>query len=454
MTVPRPVPEPALRPIARPGPGIERAHWARLFVRDGALVLRRRDALGRRVERRVPLTGPGAPRRAVVVPDPGQIPHASKARSAVAPGGEIRLLDAEGDVVALVLPEEWTPERIHRGPEESWELSGAGALLTAAGIPWTLLDRPGDQPARPRGRPAVLGPGTLLPVWYVYLRIGTAALWVTVLGVLLVHGATPPLVLMAALLACAGPGLRVVLRGVTARRNRSAGRLTPPPLFRLAPRPAPPGPGSPAHDGEPTRMPSVRFVGRAALAVLPGEVSLVDGYGADHRWPLTGPSALTGLRRVLGPDGSPVAVELRGPGDRVRAVVDWADWFGGPSGDAAWRQLAARTGLREEDHRVSAKGAALRKLKRGASSAGTHHAPAQARQRAAFPGYRGSWISVLLVSLISLGLAGGVRAQSPVTAGLCVLLAVSAVLLQAVPWLWFELRSRLFLERPYRREAP
>lgn len=459
------VPEPALRPLARPGPGIERSHWARLFVQDGALVVRRRDGFGRRVERRVPLTGPGAPHRAFFVPDAVRASRVGKPRPAdadppreIVPGGEIRLLDADGALVATVLPHNWTPEGMHRGPEESLELSGAKALLTAAGIPLTLLDGPDAPEAQPgprrQERRAVLSPGGLLPPWYAVLRLSAGAAWFALFSVLHFAGGGTSLVLTAAVLAFIGPVARLGLRAVTACRNRSAARLTPPPRIRVTPRPAPPGSRAPVEPGHSLCTPTVRFVRRASLAVLPHELSLVDQYGADHRWPLTGPAAPITLRRLVGPDGRPVSVELRGPGDRRTGLVDWEDWFGGPGGEDAWRSFAGQTRLRQENYRVSANGAALRGFKGGNPTAYPAVSNGEARREAAFPGYSQAGAGVLVASLLSVTLAGTIRAESSVAAGFCTLLGLSGLLLQVVPWLGFHLHSRLRLERPYTAPAP
>ncbi|MCO6696147.1 hypothetical protein KQI59_17190, partial [Streptomyces sp. Vc17.3-30] len=91
--------------------------------------------------------------------------------------------------------------------------------------------------------------------------------------------------------------------------------------------------------------PTVRFVSRAVLRVFPGELSVVDQYGADTRRPLAGPSAPQALVRLIGPDGHPVAVELRyatGPNETIAA---WADWFGGPGGATQWQKFRTATGL-------------------------------------------------------------------------------------------------------------
>ncbi|MFD5023985.1 hypothetical protein [Streptomyces sp. NPDC058373] len=195
----------------------------------------------------------------------------------------------------------------------------------------------------------------------------------------------------------------------------------------------------------------MRFVSRAVLRVFPGELSVVDQYGADARRPLTGPSAPLALVRLVGPDDRPVAVELRyttGPNETIAA---WADWFAGPGGMTQWQEFCTATGLRCEDRKASGKAIERWGLARSAYSARPAPDAKYARRESRFPSSAAKNSSSALTaigSFFSLQFATTVTDDAPGIARLAVQLGVTGLLLQFAPWCWHHLRSRLYFERP------
>ncbi|QHC16159.1 hypothetical protein [Streptomyces sp. GF20] len=444
------VPEPALRPAPLRGPGAELSTWARLFTDGDALVLRCRGFFGQRREVRYPLSGEHRISRALLIS-----PDADTARSY--PGaGEIRLLDPAGRPVARLLPDRWMVSGRQEVPiDQAVERSGAGALLRAAGIPVVRASRAdlaAPRESRRRELSLVLEPGPQLPWWYQALRVTAGCLWLLAISVLVIGDRSMPgWVLFAAVAAFAAPVARLLVRGVSALRNRSAAELDPSPLVVISPRPAP---AASEQDGA---IPTVRFVSRAMLRVFPGELSVVDQYGADARRPLAGPSAPQALVRLIGPDGHPVAVELRyatGPNETIAA---WADWFGGPGGAAQWQKFRTATGLHCEDRKASGKAVKVWELARGAYSARPAPDAKHARRESRFPSSaaKGSSSALMVIgSYFSLQFATTVADDAPGIAWTSALLGVAGLLLQFAPWCWHHLRSRLYFERPVTRKDP
>ncbi|MFD5023989.1 hypothetical protein [Streptomyces sp. NPDC058373] len=445
---PRTAPEPALRPAAESGPGVEISVWSRLFFDGKALVLRSRGFFGERRETRYPLSGPqGISRALLVFPD---AETAGRERGA----GEVWLLDSSGQPVGRLLPYQWIPaggrwlsfeEAVHR--------SGMSALFKACGIPVdrTTRDR-ADAPREPwwRELTLLLSPGPALPLWYQALRIAVGAVWFLAFTVLYFSEASLPwLMLLAAVTAFVAPVARLTVRRVTALRNRSAARLDPPPLVEVSPRPGPP------EDGGGSTVATRRFVSRAVLRVFPRELSVVDPYGADVRRALSGPAAAVALVRMTGPDGKPVGVELR-YASGVRAPIGaWADWFAGPGGEGAWHRFRRAVPLPCEERKVSAVALSHSSLTRGPGAAFPEPRAKEARRTALFPcsiAGRHSTIFMTVTSGFSIWWAPIVRIESPVAAWTSVLLGLSGLLLQFAPWCWHHLRSRLYFERPVTRK--
>ncbi|MFD4985928.1 hypothetical protein ACFWMQ_04050 [Streptomyces sp. NPDC058372] len=262
--------------------------------------------------------------------------------------------------------------------------------------------------------------------------------------VLFSGGGLPGWVLMAAVTAFIAPVARLAVRGVTAVRNRSAARLGPPPLAEISPCPGRPDPS--ATFTAPTR----RFLARAVLRVFPGELSVVDQYGSDARHPLTGPSAPEALVRLTRPDGGPVGVQLRYASGLTEPIGAWADWFAGPGGTDAWQRLREAIPLPCEDLEVSGKALADPALIRGPGAVvPTPHA-GDARRAAYFPTSVAKGSSTALMaagSYFSLQFATTVVDDAPGLARLAMLLGLTGLVLQFVPWCWHHLRSRLYFER-------
>ncbi|KLJ00203.1 hypothetical protein ABZ114_10320 [Streptomyces albidoflavus] len=445
---PRTPPEPALRPAAEPGCGAEISVWSRLFFDGKTLVLRSRGFFGERRETRYPLSGPqGISRALLVFPDAetaGREPGA----------GEVWLLDASGRPVGRLLPYQWIPAGAPwLNFEEAVHRSGISALFKACGIPVdrTRQDR-ADAPGEPwwRKLALLLSPGPTLPLWYQALRIALGAVWFLAFTVLYFSEASLPwLMLLAAVTAFLAPVARLTVRFVTALRNRSAARLDPPPLVEVTPCPGPP------EDGGGGTVATRRFVARSVLRVFPGELSVVDPYGADVRRALSGPAGAVALVRMTGPDGKPVGVELR-YASGVRAPIGaWADWFAGPGGEAAWDRFRRAVPLPCEERKVSAVALSYPDLTRGPGAAFPDPRAKEARHAAYFTRSIGA-VNSTLVMMISSGFsiwwAPVVRIESAVAAWTSVLLGVAGLLLQFAPWCWHHLSSRLYFERPVFRK--
>ncbi|MFD6042258.1 hypothetical protein ACFWG7_13125 [Streptomyces koyangensis] len=439
---PRTAPEPALRPAAEPGSGVEISIWSRLFFDGKALVLRSRGFFGERREKRYPLSGPQGISRAVLVfPD---AETASRERRA----GEVWLLDASGQPVARLLPFQWIPAGAPwLNFEEAVRRSGISALFKACGIPVerTTQDR-ADAPRVPwwQELTLLLSPGPALPLWYQALRIALGGVWFLAFTVLFFSEANlPRLMLLAAVTAFLAPVARLTVRRVTALRNRSAAHLDPAPLVEISP-----CPGRPAEGGT---VATRRFVSRAVLRIFPGELSVVDPYGADVRRALSGPAGAVALVRMTGPDGEPVGVELR-YASGVRAPIGaWADWFAGPGGEAAWGRFRRAVPLPCEERKVSAVALSLSNPTRGHGAAFPAPRAKEARDDACFPRSIGAINSTLIMmfsSSFSLWWAPVVSIESPAAARTSVLLGLAGLLLQFAPWCWHHLRSRSHFERP------
>ncbi|MFD6377740.1 hypothetical protein ACFWFS_12485 [Streptomyces albidoflavus] len=455
-TMPAPIPalapEPALRPVALSGPGVELSTWARLFTDGEALVLRYRGFFGRRSEKRYPLSGPRGISRALLIVPRGEVAQVHPQ------AGELRLLDPAGRPVARLLPNRWLPSgRVGVPIEEALRLSGALALLDAAGIPVKRADAADLATPREPGRreaALVLRPGPQLPGWYAAVRVTAGCLWLLSMSVVLFSGGSlPGWVLMAAVTAFVAPAARLALRGVTALRNRSAARLGPSPSAEIRPHPGRPDPS--ATFTAPTR----RFLTRAVLRVFPGELSVVDQYGADARRPLTGPAAPEALVRLTGPDGRPVGVRLRHASGLTEPIGAWTDWFAGPGGTDAWQRLRDALPLPCEDLEVNGQALADPALLRGPGAVAPTPRAVDARRAAYFPTSvaKGSSTALMIAgSYFSVQFATTVAQDAPGIARTAALLGLTGLLLQFAPWSWHHLRSRLYFERPisWQNQAP
>ncbi|TWD14932.1 hypothetical protein FB570_114121 [Streptomyces sp. T12] len=430
--------EPALRPAGGRGPGLERCHGSRLSVEDGALVLRARGRT-----RRIPV-GAGGVVRAVFVDAPGgQAARQEPGR----PGawGEVRLLDGEGAPVARTAVEEWLPEAPALPPgsvqgEQLLERSGVAGLLKAAGVPLHVAgDRNGARKAGSSG--VSLGPGPAFPLWYWCVRAVAGTLWFSAFTVVVFSDTAPGwLVLLLALTALCGPVARLALRGWTRLR---AGRRRVTVVERVVPSPAP-GAGA-----------TVRFLRETELRVQDRDLVLRDLGGQEYWFARSGPHAVTRLVRVTDGTGRPVGVELRGPGEHVRAALPWDLWFAGEDGADGWSRLCRATGLTVSERRLSGR----RTWPKG-PVLGTGLLPrtgGEARRAARFPGTAAGVSSTAVMAFGSVfSVVQGVRVADTAPGAGAVAVAAGALglVLQAVPYAVHELRGRLVLDRPAAERTP
>ncbi|MET8447745.1 hypothetical protein [Streptomyces sp. NPDC005209] len=432
-------PEPALRPAAGRGPGLERCHTSRLYLDGTELVLRTR-----RRSLRLPV-GPGGITRAVFV----DVPGADRERMGppvTGSWGEVQLQDRNGALLAWFDIEDWLPEapalpkRSVRG-EQLLGRTGVSALLTAAGVPLHVV-RDADDPRVARGdrrRGAVrLGRGGDLPAWYWATRLVAGGVWFVAFTVVVFSGSLSPwLVLPAAVAAFVAPAARLALRLGTRMRLR---RYDPVVRERVRPAPAD-GPGA-----------TVRFRRDTELRVQDRDLVLRYADGREYWLPLTGPHALTTLVRVRNRAGAPVGVELRGPGEELRAVLPWGPWFGGTAGAEGWawlRAAAGAAGLRETEREPSGKAAWPKHPALGADPLPA--SPRAARRVSRFSGTPAGVSSTAVMALASyFSIAWGMRMPDthPATAPAVIVLGALGAVLQAVPYLAHQLHSRLRLDRP------
>ncbi|MFE7231273.1 hypothetical protein ACFVAF_11455 [Streptomyces sp. NPDC057596] len=429
--------EPALRPAASRGPGLELCHRSRLYLDDGDLVLQTRTRTWR-----FPI-GDGGITRAVFLDIPGD----DKERMGPTIGGswgEVQLQDRDGALVGSFDMEDWLPEspalpdRWVKG-EQLLDRTGVAALLKAAGIPLHVVTDRDDtllaSGSRRRGAKS-LAPGGDFPLWYWGVRAVAGAVWFALFTVVLFFETTEPwVILLLAATALVGPMARLVVRAWTRLRLRECV-----PVVRDRIRPAPvEGTGA-----------TVRFCRDTELRVQDRDLVLRVLGGREYWLPLSGPHALTSLVLVRDRTGRPLGVELRGPHDQVRAVLPWQLWFGGRGGADGWSRLRRTAGLPGSERKLVGKAPWLKAL----GALGTNLLPdsaGTARTLSRFPSTIvglsstatmafGSWFSIVQGLWIEDVHPG---------AGMAAILAGAVgLVLQAVPYAAHQLRSRLWLERP------
>ncbi|AYN34285.1 hypothetical protein DUI70_3785 [Streptomyces albus] len=220
----------------------------------------------------------------------------------------------------------------------------------------------------------------------------------------------------------------------------------------------PPGEGpllSPAPVPDAAATP--RFLDVSFLKVLPAELVLVDSTGQERRLPRRGAAALRSVALVSGSDGAPLGVELRGPGEQVRALIPWRSWFGGPGGKASWDALTAALGLPVKK----------RTVRQSAEDVELHHplridlqrlaplSPAEARKRTQESALGAASGEVLVLAVLSFSLLGaltyGVSEEGYFLAGVLSALNLFLIL---IPYATHQLRSRLRLDRPAAAQEP
>ncbi|MFF9125786.1 hypothetical protein ACF09J_21185 [Streptomyces sp. NPDC014889] len=434
--------EPALRPAASRGPGLEMCHRSRLYLDGGDLVLQTRTRT-----RRFPV-GSGGITRAVFL----DLPGADMERMGPTidgSWGEIQLQDSDGALIASFDIEGWLPEspvlpkRTVQG-QQLLDRTGVADLLKAAGIPLHIVRDRNDPLATPsssRRRAKSLAPGTAFPLWYWGVRAVAGAVWFALFTVILFFETTEPwVILLLAVAALVGPVARLALRAWTRLRLR---RCVPVVRERVRPVPAA-GLGA-----------TVRFCRDTELRVQDRDLVLRDLGGREYWLPLTGPHALTSLVLVHDRTGQPLGVELRGSHDQVRAVLPWQVWFGGESGADGWSRLRRATGLSFSERRLSGKA-----LWPKQSVLGPQLRPESvrtARGLARFPSTIAGLSSTAIMafgSWFSIGQGLWIEDAHPRAAMAAILAGAVGLVLQAAPYAAHQLRSRLWLERPAPEQTP
>ncbi|MEV6792667.1 hypothetical protein AB0M87_11810 [Streptomyces sp. NPDC051320] len=429
--------EPALRPVAQRGPGLELCHRARLFADGGELVLRARSG-----EHRFPVGVADGIARAVFIDAVG--PDLERMGPPVRGSwGEIQFQNDGGGLIGRLDLDDWLPEagELPKGlvaGEQLLTRTGMSALLAAAGIPLhTVRDRSDHLVASTTSfRPGIsMGPGNPFPYWYWGVRLTAGAVWFVALTVIIFSGTRAPwLILVSAVAAVLAPVARLVLRVWTCVRMR---RYVPGARARIVPHPSA-GTGA-----------TVRFCRDTELRVQDRDLVLRDLSGQELWLPRGGPHGVASLVRVLDHTGGALGVELRGPDGQVRAVLPWELWFGGPGGSGGWSELQRTSGLRVADHQLSHRG---RWPKKAAAGLGTLPASAgEARRVSRFPATIAGGSSTAVMGLgsmfsLSFGVVlGGTHASAATTT---ILLGAIGAFLQAAPYVVHQLSSRLRLDRP------
>ncbi|MFE4409914.1 hypothetical protein [Streptomyces sp. NPDC056821] len=437
------IPEPALRPAASSGPGIELCYRSRLYLDGGDLVLQTRTHT-----RRFPIGGDGIT-RAVFLDVPGDD---MERRGPTIEGswGKVQLQDRDGALIGYFNIEDWLPEspaipkRWVRG-EQLLDRTGVAALLKAAGIPLHVVNDRNDPllaTGSRRRKPVSLSPGGAFPWWYLSLRAVAFVVWFLLLTVILFFQTTDPwVVLLLAATALVAPVARLVVRVWTWLRLRECV-----PVVRERIRPAP-------VDGTET---TVRFCRDTELRVQDRDLVL-RVLGRQEYWlPLTGPHALTSLVLVRDRTGQPLNVELRGPHDQVRAVLQWRLWFGGRGGADGWSRLRRTAGLTVSERKLVRKVPSLKAV----GSLGTvllTDFPELARELSRFPSTivgRSSTAAMVVGSYFSIRQGLWIENAHPGAGMAAILAGAVGLVLQAVPSAAHQLRSRLWLERPAPKQTP
>ncbi|MFE9975662.1 hypothetical protein ACFYRD_34310 [Streptomyces hirsutus] len=234
------------------------------------------------------------------------------------------------------------PRRAVQG-EQSPARTGVAGLLRAAGVPLHVVRDRNDPLAASKGAGTSLGPGRSFPSWYWGARAAAGSVWFALFtGVVFSDTAVPWVVLLLAATAFSAPMARLALRAWTRLRTGRYDRVV-----RECVRPGPA-----RGTGE-----TVRFRRDTEVRVQDRDLVLRDLEGQEYWFALSGPHAVTSLVRVVDRAGRPVGVELRGPGEQVRAVFPWDLWFGGEGGADGWARLRRAAGLAVSERRLSGKGA-------------------------------------------------------------------------------------------------
>ncbi|MFJ4549620.1 hypothetical protein ACIP4X_10360 [Streptomyces sp. NPDC088817] len=437
------IPEPALRPAAARGPGLELCYRSRLYLDGGDLVLQTRTRT-----RRFPIGGDGIT-RAVFLDAPGDD---MERRGPTIEGswGKVQLQDRDGALIGLFNIEDWLPEspaipkRWVRG-EQLLDRTGMAALFKAAGIPLHVVTDRNDPllaTVSRRHRAVSLSPGNEFPWWYLSLRAVAFIVWFALFTVILFFETTEPwVILLLAATALVAPVARLVVRTWTRLRLRECV-----PVVRERVRPAP-------VDGTGT---TVRFCRDTELRVQDRDLVLRVLGGREYWLPLTGPHALTSLVLVRDRTGQPLGVEVRGPHDQVRAIFLWPLWFGGRGGADGWSRLRRTAGLSVSERKLAGKAPWPKAL----GALGTDLLPdsaGTARKLSRFPSTfvgLSSTATMMVGSYFSIAQGQWIQNAHPGAGMAAILAGAIGLFLQAVPYAAHQLGSRLRLERPALGQTP
>ncbi|NDZ80155.1 hypothetical protein G3I19_16840 [Streptomyces sp. SID10853] len=433
--------EPALRPVAQRGPGLELCYRSRLFLDRGELVLRRRSG-----DRRFAVGGTDGIARAVFVDAVG--PDLAGRMGSPLPGswGRIQFQNGDGRLIGYLDLDDWLPEsgELPKGAVSGEQLlarTGMSALLTAAGIALhTVRDQSDPSVASTDSSRSGLsmGPGSSFPYWYWGVRLAAGAVWFATFTVILFSGSRAPWpILVSAVAAVLAPVARLVLRLWTCVRMR---RYSPGVQAKISPHPS----------GDAT----IRFRRDTELRVQDRDLVLRDLSGQEIWLPRGGPHRVASLVRILDHTGHPLGAELRGSDGQVRAVLPWGPWFGGRGGGSAWSELQRAAGLTAGDHRLSRRASWPKKF----FAAGLGVLPptaAEARRVSRFPGTIAGMSStafIIISSLIAVAQGVWISDTHPTAGDTAALLGALGCFLQAAPYVVHQLDSRLRLDRPVRSE--
>lgn len=433
--------EPALRPVAMRGPGLELCHRARLFLDSGELVLRRRSR-----ERRFAVGGADGIARAVFIDAVGPDLAGRMGSPVQGSWGKIQFQNGDGGLIGYLNLDDWLPEAGELpkgvvGGEQLLARTGMSALLTAAGIALHTVRDPSDPKVASTDSfrwGLALGPGSFFPHWYWGVRLTAGAVWFVAFSVIILSGTRAPwLILVSAVAAALAPVARLVLRLWTHIRMR---RYSPRVLAKISPRPS----------GGAT----IRFRRDTELRIQDRDLVLRDLSGQEIWLPRGGPHRVASLSRVLDHTGRPLGAELRGLDGQIRAVLPWELWFGGPGGSGSLAELQREAGLPASDRRLSRRGS----WPKNSFAAGLGVLPAtaaEARRISRFPGTIAGMSStaVMIVSqLLSVGQGVQISDAHAAAGNTAILLGILGWFLQAAPYVVHQLNSRLRLDRPIRSE--
>lgn len=358
--------------------------------------------------------------------------------------GEIQLQDRDGALIGRFDVEDWLPEspalpRRWLQGEQLLQRAGVKALLAAADIPLHVV-RDRNDPLVARGGGAALGPGSAFPYWYWAVRAVAGTVWFAAFTAVLFSDTEAAwAVLLLATAAFVAPVARLALRAATWWSLRHCD-----PVIRAHVSPAP----------DPALGATVRFCRDTVLRVQERDLVLRDLGGQEYWFPLTGPHAVTALVRVNDRTGVPLGVELRGPGEQVRAVFPWDLWFGGAAGADGWSRLRRAAGLTVSERRLSGKALWPKGPALGPSL--LPGSGAEARRMSRFPS---TIAGVSSTAVMAIGSAFSViqgqriAEEHPGAALAATLMGAVGLALQAAPYAAHQLRGRLRLDRPA-RERP